>query len=126
MGNDRLKNRILKIEKDQNLLLNPVAVVFQWSGETQDFAWDRHLELRPKDELSPFRAYIHVPGKREKSEWRVYGYSIVFAYPESESFNFEYHEIRKGYLALLQRSRELAKQGDPVAVEFVARTLGGN
>ena len=124
MTSERLKNRILKIEKAENLILNPVAVVFQWPGETQDFAWERHLELKPKDEFSSFRAYIHVPGKREKSEARLYKNPITFVYPEAESFNFEYHEIRKGYLALLQISRELAKQGDPVAVDFVAKTVG--
>jgi hypothetical protein len=124
MGNDRLKKRLLKIEQDANLLLNPVAVVFQWPGETQEDAWVRHLELRPRDEFSPIRAFINVPGRREKSDARLYGYPIAFAYSEEERFNFEYHEIREGLLDLLKRSRELARQGDPVAGEFLARTVG--
>jgi hypothetical protein len=122
MGNNRLK-RLMKLEKEENLLTNPVAVVFQWPGETPEVAWHRHLELRPKDEFAFYRAYIQVQGSREKGEAKFYGYPIAYEYQEHEGLNFEYHEIRAGYLALMGRCRELLKAGDPKALQ-VFKTFG--
>jgi hypothetical protein len=122
MGNNIIK-RVMKLEKEQNLLVTPMAVVFQWPGETPEVAWQRHLELRPKDEFAFYRAYIKVKGSRKKGEARFYGYPVTYEYPEQEGLNFEYHEIRKGFMDLMVRTRELMKAGDTKALQ-VFKTFG--
>jgi len=110
----------MKIEKQENLLCTPLAVVFQWPGETQEAAWRRHLELRPKDELAPYRAYIQVPrGSRGKDEARLYGYSIVYEYPEAQSIDFEDDELRRDFMDLLLKARRKERAGDPAAKRFL-------
>jgi len=120
MGNERVKGRLMKLEKAENLLFTPLAVVFQWPGETQEAAWRRHLELRPKDELAPYRAYIQIPkGKRQKDEARLYGYPVVYEYPEAQGINFEDDELRRDFMDLLLKARRKERAGDPAAKRFL-------
>jgi hypothetical protein len=120
MGNNNQERRIMKLEKAENLLRTPLAVVFQWPGETQEAAWRRHLELRPKDELAPYRAYIQFPkGKREKEEPRLYGYRVVYEYPEEQSINFEDDELRRDFMNLLLKARRRERAGDLAAKRFL-------
>jgi len=120
MGNSNQERRIMRIEKGENLLRTPLAVVFQWPGETQEAAWRRHLELKPKDELSPYRAYIQVPtGSRGKGEARLYGYPIAYEYPEAESINFEDDELRRDFDDLMLKARRKAQAGDVAAKMFL-------
>lgn len=109
MGTDRIKGRIIKIETQGNLPVDPVAVCFMWPGETRETAWRRHLELFPQGELSPYRAFMQVGSSRQKQEARFYGYPISYERPENEPLDFQYPEIRKGYLELRARARELAR-----------------